>query len=244
MKKREKNLKISVCIPSIYPDLLKLCIGSLKIQTKKPFEILVYTKKGSRAKARNWLLKKAKGDLIVLTDDDVIFPPFTLERIEKFFIKHKDKEVVQGSIIDIFFKEKEKEKVWEVDYLDTIICVLRKNIAKKVIMDERDLIIENLSLADTLRKMGVKLWMTNFFYVYHLPKTYEHFYGSIVRNTISQLNRFITTKNPKHLFAIFFLPLKKSLKELTIELKAVFKGIELYLKGIRRAYQFNEDKRI
>lgn len=37
-------MKISVCIPSANPDLLKLCLSSLKIQTKKPFEILVSRK--------------------------------------------------------------------------------------------------------------------------------------------------------------------------------------------------------
>jgi glycosyltransferase involved in cell wall biosynthesis len=233
-----KKMKISVCIPSIYPDLLKLCISSLKVQTENPHEILIYKKKGSRAKARNWLLKKAKGDLIVLTDDDVIFPPNTLEKIRKFFTKHRDKQVVQGSIIDNFFRKDEKEKVWEVNYLDTIICVLRKEVAKKVLMDEKDLILENLSLGEELKKLGIKLWMTNAFYVYHLPKDYDHYYGSVVRNTISQLNRAILQKNIKYLVSLFFVPLKNAAKLLSIEYSGICRGIKEYIKGERKARQY------
>ena len=81
---------ITVVVPSIRnkaPDLSN--------QTYKDFEVIV-DDNGSIVEVMNRALKNARGNIIVRTDDDCVFPPQWLEEIVKTFKENPDCGVVTG----------------------------------------------------------------------------------------------------------------------------------------------------
>lgn len=80
----EYMLKTSIVIPTLgRPQSLEVCLASINVQTYKPFEIILVEEEGPLAKLRNDGYKRAKGDVIVFIDDDVVVTPRWLEGILK-----------------------------------------------------------------------------------------------------------------------------------------------------------------
>src|SRR3989344_3270970 len=118
--KDHANPKISIIIP-VYnrPELLVKCLDSIYLQTYKNFETLViddgstidikpvinkypvryfyYANNSGPAFARNFGVKKAKGEIVVFIDSDVLASDGFLDKIEKDFNENKEIVAVQGN---------------------------------------------------------------------------------------------------------------------------------------------------
>lgn len=99
--------KISVIIPSIgRSEKLRDCLSSLKAQTFKNFEYIVISEEGPLTKLRNHGAREAKGNILVFTDDDVVFDKGYLKTIVATFKKHPKVVGVSGpAIIPKEFKQ-------------------------------------------------------------------------------------------------------------------------------------------
>ncbi|AFZ70649.1 glycosyl transferase [Caldisphaera lagunensis DSM 15908] len=107
-----KNLKISVIIPTLCNEFLLGALSSLENQKRKPDEVIVIYKcnniieklidnidlsmefvkqeKGHVTNALNIGKNKASGDIIVITDDDVILPKDWIKNYEIYFNSLKE----------------------------------------------------------------------------------------------------------------------------------------------------------
>lgn len=78
--------KASVIIPSLgRSDALYDCKESLYRQTEQDFEIIVVTEEGPLAKLRNEGARRAKGEILIFIDDDVVTSPGWMEAILRRF---------------------------------------------------------------------------------------------------------------------------------------------------------------
>ena len=89
--------KISVIIPSFRRSgLLYKATQSIHRGTFRSFEIITATEKGPLVTIKNKAIKKAKGEIIVFTDDDCIASPYWLEQIWKTFQDNPECSGVTG----------------------------------------------------------------------------------------------------------------------------------------------------
>lgn len=87
------TIKISVITPSIRPEGLKELQRCLKMQTFTDFEWLVEIGIGNKHdlnEAFNRMIKRAKGELIVIYQDYIRIPPDGLEQFYKAYEANKD----------------------------------------------------------------------------------------------------------------------------------------------------------
>jgi glycosyltransferase involved in cell wall biosynthesis len=102
MSKREQaggdGHVVSVVIPTMGRPTIELCEAALQSQTRLPDEIIIVRDEERKGIgwARNMGIARAKGDLIALTDDDVVSPPDWLERLVTAIDRY-DASVVGGT---------------------------------------------------------------------------------------------------------------------------------------------------
>jgi len=90
----DKDTKmITIAVPSLRNKKI-----DLSNQTYKDFEVIV-DGDGSIVEVMNRAIKNAKGNIIVRTDDDCVFPPHWLEEIDKTFKDNPDCAIVTGPTI-------------------------------------------------------------------------------------------------------------------------------------------------
>mgnify|MGYP001571888512 CR=1 FL=1 len=85
------NLSASIVIPSLgRSDCLQRCVRSIgeQICSIKP-EILILTEEGPLAEIRNRGLRRAKGDIVIFIDDDVVCPAYWLNGILSTFTSER-----------------------------------------------------------------------------------------------------------------------------------------------------------
>ena len=89
------NPKVSVIIPTVDRPELQRAIGSVKAQTFKDFELLVEhdTERVGKSVMVNNAIKKAKGEYIVVVDDDNELMPRFLELTLKAIEEESAKEM-------------------------------------------------------------------------------------------------------------------------------------------------------
>lgn len=79
---------VSVIIPTLgRSESLERCRDSLRKQTFQDFEVVLVTEEGSLSALRNEGARRAKGEILVFTDDDVVMEPQWLEAILRAFEK-------------------------------------------------------------------------------------------------------------------------------------------------------------
>lgn len=54
------------------------------------------------AKARNFAIKKSKGDIIAITDDDCVVPRDWIQKIKEFYLKNPETKALYGRVIPYF----------------------------------------------------------------------------------------------------------------------------------------------
>jgi len=97
---RNTGMQASIIIPSLKrPVVLQRCIESLNKQTYRNFEKVIIQDDGPLAKIRNQGADKAKGEILVFIDDDVVCPPTWLEAIVSVFSKLPQVGGVSGPAI-------------------------------------------------------------------------------------------------------------------------------------------------
>lgn len=91
--------RISVLVPTKdRPEDLKKMLESLEKQTYKDFEVIVDETEGMVA-SENSGLNKAKGEIFIRTDDDVIVPPQWLEEVAQTFDEYPNAGGVSGPVV-------------------------------------------------------------------------------------------------------------------------------------------------
>ena len=87
MQNLEKNNPIvSIIIPTLdRNESLERCLQSIRSQTFQDFEVILVTEEGKLTELRNEGARRAKGDILVFIDDDVICDPGWLQSIVSTF---------------------------------------------------------------------------------------------------------------------------------------------------------------
>ena len=98
-------VKASIVIPSLdREDSLKLCLASLEEQDEQDTEVILLREKGELAKLRNEGWRKAKSDIVVFIDDDVVCQKTWLSGILRAFNDPRVGGVSGPSIIPLAFQ--------------------------------------------------------------------------------------------------------------------------------------------
>lgn len=93
------NISVIVCTKGDRKKELGECLKSIRLQSHKPFEIIVDKTEGM-CHARNHAIQKAHGDIIVFFDDDVIVFQDYLMQLEVFFEIFKEAAAVTGKVVN------------------------------------------------------------------------------------------------------------------------------------------------
>lgn len=172
-----KKHKVTVVVPTIERESLKLCLEGLHNQTRKADEILLITNKDGKgvSEKRNAGILKAKGDVVVFLDDDCIPPKVWLASLLKVLDKY-EADGVGGNYeeTDPFIKElatlrprKKQEQVDETGLVATAGNVMYKRSWLLRLLREDGYMFnesmptgEDWELAWRLRRKGAKLVYT------------------------------------------------------------------------------------
>lgn len=120
-------MQASIIIPSLgRGESLKKCLDSVNQQTYRNFEVVLVTEEGELAPLRNKGAKKAKGEILIFIDDDVILTEGWLQAIIETFSSRAEVGGVSGPAVitdnyrinrDIF-KYKKVKKLYDLLFLD------------------------------------------------------------------------------------------------------------------------------
>ncbi len=188
---------ISVIIPTYNEeDVIERCIKSILNNPYKNFEIIVvdggtdktyeiakkykkvkaykYTKKKGPGSARNYGVKKAKGDIIFFIDADEWIEKDALEKTIEIFKRYKPDAIGYQRVI---YKPKDWHRIWEYKYpynygklkrtyfdKNTTICpyIFKKSVFEKTGgFPEGVRYFEDLIYLEKLKKLGIKILITN-----------------------------------------------------------------------------------
>ena len=93
----QKHPKISIIIPTLKrPESLERCLKSIGKQTYPNYEVVLVEEEGSLATLRNQGALRAKGDILIFTDDDVVVSRDWLKSIVASFSSSPDIGGVSG----------------------------------------------------------------------------------------------------------------------------------------------------
>ena len=119
-------VEVSILIPCIKKSYhLKRLIPKIESQTFKDFEIIIDDTDKPVSVKRNQMIRKAKGEWIILIDDDIKIHKNWL----KEFMRYKQKDAIIGGPQSI-------SDFGETFIVPTCNALLHKNVAKRVKFDE------------------------------------------------------------------------------------------------------------
>jgi len=110
---------ISVIVPAYYSEsTLEKCLKSIRESAYKNYELIViddgssdatrviakkfadqmleHSRNLGRSQARNSGIRLAKGDILLFIDSDVLVKKDTLEKVDKYFLEHKEVDALTG----------------------------------------------------------------------------------------------------------------------------------------------------
>jgi glycosyltransferase involved in cell wall biosynthesis len=188
-----KDPKVSVIIPYLNIYELKLCVKSIEKQKYKNKEIIYGTEESEGFKKRksigfmrNYLAKKAKGDILIFLDSDAEFvSDYEINKIIKLFNDLEKNKVSIAAITGLQVAPKEKKSIlsWLIglDYEENIKSIGEGivnfgastiiAIKSKVFWDVNGFIDasigEDLNFSQRLNEKNYKIYHTNKVKIYH-----------------------------------------------------------------------------
>lgn len=128
----QKYPKVSIIIPTLKrQESLEKCLQSIGKQTFPDYEVILVTEEGSLAELRNQGARRAKGEILVFTDDDVIVSPQWLHAIVSSFASNHRIAGVSGPalITQEFRRNRDLFNIKWAKYLyDVFFCEGRQRL--------------------------------------------------------------------------------------------------------------------
>jgi len=176
-------------------EVTQNCINSIRVSTYCEYELIVidtYTNKQSYSQGLNEGIKKAKGDILVCANNDIIVKQDCLTYIAETM---QDKKI---GIANPMVLDMNSNICKQVDYANGACMVIRREALNKVgLFDEKfKIYFDDVDLSFRIRKAGYKIAVIEKAIIWHIggSTTSKRSYFTNKRKHIHDIMRFMYKK--------------------------------------------------